>query len=47
MKIAQDALCEALGINDNRILEIHLFKALDPAHPRIEISLCPAALTRL
>ena len=47
LKIAQDALCEALSINDNRILEIHLFKALDPAHPRIEISLCPSALTRL
>jgi len=43
LKITQDALCEALGINDNRILEIHLFKARDPAHPRIEISLCPVA----
>jgi len=47
LKIAQDSLCEALGINDNRILEIHLFKALDPAHPRIEVSLSPSALTRL
>ena len=39
LKITQDALCEALGINDNRILHIHLFKALDVTHPRIEVSL--------
>lgn len=42
LKIAQDALCEALGTNDNRILEIHLYKALDAEHPRIEVSLCPS-----
>jgi crossover junction endodeoxyribonuclease RusA len=47
LKITQDALCEALGINDNRILEIHLFKARDPSHPRIEISLHPLALAQL
>jgi crossover junction endodeoxyribonuclease RusA len=41
LKISQDALCEALGINDNRITEIHLFKSLDRARPRIEVSLCP------
>ncbi len=39
LKITQDALCEALGINDNRILHIHLIKALDPSRPRMEISL--------
>lgn len=43
LKIAQDALCEALGINDNRILEIHLYKARDSVHPRIEITLSPVA----
>lgn len=43
LKIAQDALCEALGINDNRITEIHLYKHADPAHPRIEVSLRAAA----
>ncbi len=43
LKIAQDALCEALGINDNRIHEIHLYKHRDPARPRIEISLGLAA----
>jgi crossover junction endodeoxyribonuclease RusA len=41
LKIAQDALCEALEINDNRIHEIHLFKDQDPARPRIELTLFP------
>jgi len=40
LKIAQDALCEALGLNDNRIVEIHLFKEQDSNNPRIEITLC-------
>jgi crossover junction endodeoxyribonuclease RusA len=39
LKIAQDAICEALGLNDNRIAEIHLFKHLDKSQPRIEVSL--------
>lgn len=39
LKITQDALCEALGINDNRVIEIHLFKSQDASHPRIEVSL--------
>ncbi|OGX00785.1 MAG: hypothetical protein A3K11_10440 [Nitrospirae bacterium RIFCSPLOWO2_12_FULL_63_8] len=39
LKIAQDALCEALGLNDNRVTEIHLFKTRDANHPRIELSL--------
>lgn len=43
LKIAQDALCEALGINDNRVLEIHLYKHRDRAHPRIEASLQPTS----
>jgi len=43
LKIAQDALCEALGINDNRVLEIHLYKHRDRAHPRIEVSLQPTS----
>ena len=36
-------LCEALGINDNRVLEIHLYKHRDRAHPRIEVSLQPTS----
>jgi crossover junction endodeoxyribonuclease RusA len=39
LKIAQDAVCEGLGINDNRITETHLYKHVDKAHPRIEVSL--------
>lgn len=39
LKITQDALCEALEVNDNRIVEIHLYKFLDHTHPRIECSL--------
>ncbi len=30
LKITQDALCESLGINDNRIVTIHLVKYIDP-----------------
>lgn len=40
LKIAQDALCEALGVNDNRIVEIHLHKRVDRERPRIEVLLC-------
>ena len=39
LKIAQDALCEGLGINDNRIVEIHLYKYIDKDNPRIEVRL--------
>lgn len=39
LKIAQDALCEALGLNDNRIVEIHLYKSRDAHHPHIEMTL--------
>ncbi len=39
LKIAQDALCEALGLNDNRVTEIHLYKTRDAHHPHIEMTL--------
>ncbi len=39
LKITLDAVCEALGINDNRVVDIHLIKKIDPLHPRLEISL--------
>lgn len=42
LKIAQDALCEGLGLNDNRIIETHLYKHVDRANPRIEVLLAPA-----
>ena len=43
LKIAQDALCEGLGINDNRIVETHLYKYIDKDHPRIEVHLTPTS----
>ena len=39
LKIAQDAVCEALGLNDNRIVEVTLRKKRDAAAPRLELSL--------
>lgn len=39
LKIAQDALCEGLGLNDNRIVETHLYKHVDKTNPRIEACL--------
>ncbi len=39
LKIAQDALCNGLGLNDNRIVEIHLYKRQDRENPRIQLSL--------
>jgi crossover junction endodeoxyribonuclease RusA len=43
LKIAQDALCEGLGINDNRIVETHLYKHVDKTNPRIEVCLTTTA----
>jgi crossover junction endodeoxyribonuclease RusA len=39
LKIAQDALCEALGVNDNLVIEIHLRKRVDRLFPRMEMRL--------
>ncbi|WP_454064558.1 RusA family crossover junction endodeoxyribonuclease [Candidatus Nitrospira salsa] len=39
LKISQDAICNALGINDNRITEIHLYKSVDAESPRMECTL--------
>ena len=39
LKIAQDALCEALGTNDNLVVDIHLSKRVDRHNPRIEVRL--------
>ena len=43
LKIAQDALCEALGVNDNLVIEIHLSKRVDRHCPRIEVHLLALA----
>jgi crossover junction endodeoxyribonuclease RusA len=47
LKIAQDALCEALGVNDNLVVEIHLSKRVDRQHPRIELCLTALSVVAL
>ncbi len=39
LKITQDALCEGLGLNDNRIVDIHLTKHIDPLYPHLYVEL--------
>jgi crossover junction endodeoxyribonuclease RusA len=39
LKITQDSLCEGLGINDNRVVDIHLLKHIDPLHPHLYLEL--------
>jgi len=39
LKITQDALCEGLGLNDNRIVDIHLVKYIDPLYPHLYVEL--------
>lgn len=37
LKILQDTICEALGVNDNRVVDIHLLKRIDPLNPRVDV----------
>ncbi len=39
LKITQDAICDALRVNDNRVVDVHLVKRIDPLQPRIEVEL--------
>ena len=39
LKIAQDALCDGLGLNDNRVVSIHLLKYIDPLHPHLDVEI--------
>lgn len=39
LKITQDAICEGLGLNDNRVVDIHLTKHIDPLHPRLFVEI--------
>ena len=39
LKVTQDSICEALGVNDNRVVDVHLIKRIDPLRPRIEVEL--------
>ncbi|MCK6628826.1 MAG: RusA family crossover junction endodeoxyribonuclease [Anaerolineae bacterium] len=39
LKITQDAILASLGINDNRVVDIHLVKRIAPNNPRVEVEL--------
>lgn len=39
LKIVQDAVCTALGANDNHIVDIHLSKRIRPLDPHIYIEI--------
>ncbi|GAC1393104.1 MAG: hypothetical protein NVSMB38_19570 [Ktedonobacteraceae bacterium] len=39
LKITQDALCDTLGLNDNRVVDIHLSKHIDPLHPHLYVEI--------
>jgi crossover junction endodeoxyribonuclease RusA len=39
LKIAQDTICEALEVDDRRVVDIHLVKRIDPLRPRIEVEI--------
>jgi crossover junction endodeoxyribonuclease RusA len=39
LKITQDAICNALGANDNRIVDIHLSKRIRPLDPHIYVEI--------
>jgi len=41
LKITQDAICEALELNDNRVVEIHLHKRIHKTAPHIDVTLAP------
>ena len=39
LKIALDALCMELGIDDRSVVDLHLSKQIDPLNPRLEIEM--------
>lgn len=39
LKITQDSILSALGINDNRVVDIHMVKRIAPNNPRVEVEL--------
>lgn len=39
LKITLDALCENLGVNDNRVVDIHLMKHINPLHPYLYVEI--------
>lgn len=39
LKIALDAVCQELGLDDRAVVDLHLTKRIDPLHPRLELEL--------
>ncbi len=39
LKIALDSVCEALGIDDRMVVDLHLVKQMDTLHPRMEMEM--------
>jgi crossover junction endodeoxyribonuclease RusA len=39
LKIALDALCRALALDDRAVVDLHLTKRIDPLRPRLEVEL--------
>lgn len=39
LKIALDALCAALGLDDRMVVDLHLTKRIDPLHPHLALEL--------
>lgn len=39
LKIALDAICEPLGIDDRAVVDLHLMKQIDPLKPRLEVEI--------
>ncbi|MEA2594998.1 MAG: hypothetical protein QOF01_1467 [Thermomicrobiales bacterium] len=39
LKIALDALCRALDLDDRAVVDLHLTKRIDPLHPHLDIEL--------
>jgi crossover junction endodeoxyribonuclease RusA len=39
LKIALDALCRALGIDDRVVVDLHLTKQIDPLRPHLDVEL--------
>lgn len=41
LKIALDAVCDSLGLDDRIVVDIHLIKRIDPLRPRLEMEIEP------
>ena len=39
LKILLDTICDAIGVDDNRVVDLHLSKRIDPLRPRVEVQI--------